>query len=233
MTELPSQPPEWRPLPRALVGLVLFMVGVEVLLMAGDMGFLGDRSLRQRVYLAGAFWAELFHGASPLYAAQPVTMFVSHALLHGGLLHLGMNCAVLLGLGRLISDRYGNRTVLPLFLLSALAGGLAFALLNVSPYPMVGASGAVFGFLGVWTAWDWHRHRAYGVSTRPVVMRAAALLLINVVFFFGLGGMIAWEAHLGGYLAGLLFGFWLEAELARVARRARAASRRGRAGPEP
>lgn len=221
-----------RPLPRALVALVLFMAVVELVLQAGDLGLIGDGMLRFRVYAAGAFWASLFHGAEPLFALQPVTMFVSHALLHGGLLHLAMNAAILLGLGRLIGGRYGDGAVLPLFLLSAIAGGLAFALINSSDIPMVGASGAVFGFLGVWTAWDWYRHRACGLSTQPVAMRAVGLLLINVLFYFGFGGMIAWEAHVGGYLAGLGFGAWLERSLARKAqnaeRRARAEARRDR-----
>jgi rhomboid protease GluP len=221
MTDPSPQRAQWRPMPRNLLALVLLIVGIELVLQAADLGMVGDQSLRLRVYVAGAFWSSLFHGQQPLFSLQPVTMFITHALLHGGILHLAMNMAILLGLGRLVSDRYGERTVLPLFLLSAIAGGATFALLNVSDIPMVGASGAVFGFLGVWTAWDWHRHRAYGVSTRPVVMRGVGLLLINVVFFFGLGGMVAWEAHLGGYLAGLGFGFWLERELARDGRSAR------------
>jgi rhomboid protease GluP len=218
--------PTWRPLPPALVTLVIVMVGIELLLQLADLGIVGDRSLRPRVYVLGAFWASLFHDTQPVFSLQPVTMFVSHAMLHGGLLHLGMNAAVLLGLGRLIGDRYGAGAILPLFLLSAIAGGAVFALLNVSDIPMVGASGAVFGFLGVWTAWDWHRHRAHGVSTRPVVMRGVVLVLINVLFFFGLGGMIAWEAHFGGYVAGLAFGAWLEREIAVGERRARADARR-------
>jgi rhomboid protease GluP len=226
----PTPDPTWRPLPRALVTLVMVMVGIELLLQLADMGIVGDRSLRPRVYVLGAFWASLFHDTQPVFSLQPVTMFVTHALLHGGLLHLGMNAAVLLGLGRLIGDRYGPGAILPLFLLSAIAGGAAFALLNVSDIPMVGASGAVFGFLGVWTAWDWHRHRAHGVSTRPVVMRAVVLVLINVLFFFGLGGMVAWEAHLGGYVAGLAFGAWLEREIASAERRARAEARRRERG---
>jgi rhomboid protease GluP len=216
------------PLPRALTGLVLAIVGIELLLQLADLGIVGDPSLRARVYVLGAFWAALFHGAEPIFALQPVTMFVTHALLHGGLLHLAMNMALLLGLGRLVGDRYGARAILPLFVLSAIAGGGLFALINVTSAPMVGASGAVFGFLGVWTAWDWRRHQAAGVSVRPVQMRALALVLVNVLFFFGLGGMIAWEAHLGGYLAGLAFGFWLESEIARTERRARAEARRAR-----
>lgn len=227
MTEADLHPPQ-RPLPRALVALVLFMVAVELLFQAAEIGLVGDGSLRYRVYAAGAFWAALFHGAEPLFSLQPVTMFVSHALLHGGLLHLAMNMAILLGLGRLIGERYGESAILPLFLLSAIAGGASFALINASDVPMVGASGAVFGFLGVWTAWDWHRHRAYGLSTSPVVRRALALILVNVVFLLGFAGDIAWEAHLGGYLAGLGFGWWLERLLAGRARRARAELRRGR-----
>ena len=229
MTQAEIHPPQ-KPLPRALVALVLFMVGVELVFQAAEIGIAGDGALRYRVYAAGAFWAALFHGAEPLFALQPVTMFVSHALLHGGLLHLAMNTAILLGLGRLVGERYGDGTVLPLFLLSAIAGGAAFALINATDVPMVGASGAVFGFLGVWTAWDWHRHRAHGLSPRPVATRAAALLLVNVLFFFGLGGAIAWEAHLGGYAAGLAFGWWLERTLATRARRARAEARSGRDG---
>lgn len=225
MTQAEIHPPQ-TPLPRALVALVLFMVVVELVFQIAELGLAGDGALRYRVYAAGAFWAQLFHGVDPLFALQPVTMFISHALLHGGILHLAMNMAILLGLGRLVGERYGPRTILPLFLLSAIAGGVTFALINASEVPMVGASGAVFGFLGVWTAWDWHRHRAYGLSPRPVATRAVALLLVNVLFFLGFGGSVAWEAHLGGYLAGLLFGWWLERTLVLRTRQARAEARR-------
>jgi rhomboid protease GluP len=118
--------------------------------------------------------------------------------------------------------------VLPLFLLGAIAGGAAFGALTRGAYPMVGASGAVFAFLGVWIAWDWRRHRAHGVSTGPVARRVAVLAGLNVVIYVGLGGMLAWEAHLGGFLAGLAVGFWLEGRLDRRVRAARAEERRRR-----
>jgi membrane associated rhomboid family serine protease len=90
---------------------------------------------------------------------------------------------------------------------------------------MVGASGAVFAFLGLWVVWDWRRHRAVGASTRPIWMRVGVLAALNLVFFLGLEGMVAWEAHLGGFLAGLAAGALFENRLARAARRARAAAR--------
>ena len=116
--------------------------------------------------MAGAFWASLLHGDTPLYAAQPVTMFLSHAFLHGSLLHMVMNMTILLALGRFTADHYGARAVLPVFALGAIGGGAVYGLLSAGAYPMVGASGAVFAFLGLWIAWDWRRHRASG-ALRP------------------------------------------------------------------
>ncbi|MER2510627.1 rhomboid family intramembrane serine protease [Amaricoccus sp.] len=228
MTVPERKPYVHKPLPRSLLTLFFVIAGVELLLTAADAGYVFDPSLRMRVLRSGAFWASLLHGAQPLYQAQPVTMFLSHALLHGGFLHMAMNMAVLLALGRFVGDRYGAGTILPIFFVGAVAGGAAFGLLSSSPAPMVGASGAVFAFLGVWTVWDYRRHRAAGVPASPVWRRVLVLIGINVVMYVGLGGMLAWEAHLGGFLAGLGYGVVLENRHA-AALRSRADSRRATA----
>ena len=199
-----------RPLPRELTWLAAAVAVAEVVLQLADRGLLFDPSLRGRLYMVGAFWSGLLRGAEPIFALQPFSMFVSHAFLHGGFLHMAMNLAVLLGLGRFASDRYGARIVLPTFLAGAVAGGAAFGLVSTSPLPMVGASGAVFAFLGVWIVADWRRLRARGASVRPVVTRVLTLAALNVAFHFALGGMLAWEAHLGGFLAGLACGVLFE-----------------------
>ena len=51
-------------------------------------------------------------------------------------------------IGKIILSRLGNSLSTVLFFLSAISGGLAFYLLNISNNPMIGASGAVFGFIG-------------------------------------------------------------------------------------
>ncbi len=230
MTVPERKPYVHKPLPRSLLALFFVIAGVELLLTAADAGYVFDPSLRMRVLRSGAFWVSLLHGAQPLYPAQPVTMFLSHALLHGGFLHMAMNMAVLLALGRFVGDRYGAGTILPIFFVGAVAGGAAFGLLSTSPAPMVGASGAVFAFLGVWTVWDYRRHRAAGVPAGPVWRRVLVLIGINVVMYIGLGGMLAWEAHLGGFLAGVAYGVVLENRHAAAAMRVRAEMRR--AAPE-
>jgi membrane associated rhomboid family serine protease len=190
-----------------LVGVIAVL---ELVLTLSDFGWLGGPGLRHATYRLGAFWASLLHGAAPIFPGQPVAMFFTHALLHGSFLHMAMNLAVLLALGRFTAERYGAGVVVPCFVLGAVAGGVAFGLISRAPYPMVGASGAVFAFLGIWTAWDWHRHRAAAASVSPVVRRVVVLAGLNALLFVGLGGLLAWEAHLGGFLAGLALGGWFE-----------------------
>lgn len=223
----------FKPLPRSLLLLVGAIALIELLLSAADAGLIADPTLRTRVLEAGAFWSPLLRGAVPAFALQPATMFVSHALLHGSFLHMAMNMAVLLALGQFVGDRYGGRTILPVFLIGAVAGGAVFGLLSASAVPMVGASGAVFAFLGVWTIWDLRRHRAAGVPAGPVWRRVLVLIGLNIVLYFGLGGMLAWQAHLGGFLAGIGCGLWLENRRDAQTMRLRAAARRAAAGSGP
>ncbi len=218
------------PMPPALLVLVAVIALIEVALSLADRGILFDPSLRSRVIVVGAFWASLLRGDTPLYAAQPVTMFLSHAFLHGGLLHMVMNMTILLALGRFTADHYGPRVILPVFCLGAIGGGAVFGMIADGSYPMVGASGAVFAFLGLWIAWDWRRYRQAGISTGPVLRRVGVLVLINVVTLIGLQGMLAWEAHLGGFLVGFACGIWMEGRLDRNERAARAEKRRQRQG---
>lgn len=217
-------------MPRALLALVGVIALIEIVLSLADQGILFDPSLRGRMLMAGAFWSSLLRGDQPLYAVQPVTMFLSHAFLHGSLLHMVMNMTILLALGRFVADRFGARTVLPVFCLGAIGGGAVYGLLASGPFPMVGASGAVFAFLGVWIAWDLRRYRTAGLSAGPVWRRIGVLVLINVVTLIGLKGMLAWEAHLGGFLVGLACGWYMEGRLERTEREARADARRQRQG---
>jgi len=223
--------PPHAPLPRGLVWLVGAIALIEIVLSLADRGLIFDPSLRPRLYAVGAFWSGLLHGGDPIFAAQPLTMFLTHALLHGGFLHMAMNMAILLALGKFAADRYGPVGVLPLFALGAIGGGAVFGLLAPGAHPMVGASGAVFAFLGLWIAWDWRRHRTHGAAVGPVMRRVLALAGINVLMYVALGGLLAWEAHLGGFLVGVLVGGWLEGRRAALDRAARAAARERRGGP--
>ena len=83
------------------------------------------------------------------------------------------------------------------------AGGLAFGLIGASPAPMVGASGGLFGLAGEWVVSE--VRAAAGRSARILrgVGLTALLVGLNGAAWVLQGGQLAWEAHLGGFLAGV------------------------------
>lgn len=187
---------------RVGLGIGLLCIAVEGLLSGGDAGLWGERYWRARVYENGAFWAGLLFDWRPNYAAQPGTMFLSYAFLHGGPWHLLGNMAALALLLRNLGARLDAARLLALWAGASVGGGLAFATLGPAPVPMVGASGALFGLAGAWLVWDAAALKTAGLSRRPVWRALLILVLLHPVLWLAQAGMLAWQTHLGGLLAG-------------------------------
>ncbi|MCL3882569.1 rhomboid family intramembrane serine protease [Marivita sp. GX14005] len=204
----PSRAPEPQPgAPGFLWALVGVMAAIEAVLSLSSAGMFGSGDLRWPAFALGAFWAPLLWDAAPaIYPGQTVLMFITYAFLHGGLLHLAMNSVVLLSLGKFIAAEIGARRTLLVLFAAAVTGAACFGLLSTSPAPMIGASGAVFGLIGLWQAMDYRARKQAGLTVQPVVMAILGLALANIVLFVILSGGLAWEAHLGGWIAGWLYG---------------------------
>ena len=206
-----TTPPPSNQCPEQQIGAPAFLwwiVGaiclVEFTLSAADAGFIGTSEWRWIAFTYGAFWQSLISGdALPMFSGQSVTMFVTYAFLHGGLIHLAMNSAVLLGLGKAVAGRVGRAKTTTILLLSAVGGAAAFGLISKSGTPMIGASGAVFGLLGVWQAWDYSARKQLNLPVTPVFSSVLGLVIVNVLLFVFMSGGLAWEAHLGGWLIGV------------------------------
>ena len=162
-----------------------------------------------------------------------VTSFVTHTLVHGDWVHLGLNAAWLVAFGGAVANRIGTVRFLLFFCLCAVAGAATFLAFNPGAMvPMVGASGAISGLMGatmrfLFTAVDGRGLAALredprsaplmplraALTDKRVVLVTVVFLVANILAVFGLGSVgesgIAWEAHIGGYFAGLLtFGFF-------------------------
>jgi membrane associated rhomboid family serine protease len=188
-----------------------------------------DTSLIPGVVLAGALTAvfiiyafsggmlDLAVSSQSIREGRIATLF-THMAVHAGFMHLWLNVTALVALSRLLVRRFGfgARVLLTsaaLLILSGLAGGLLF--LAINPYgtvPMVGASGAICGLLGLAARLD-PESRAL-VPLRSVAIGRALvdfakwnlvlfLALYVLVWMSGGAGGLAWEAHLGGFAVGL------------------------------
>lgn len=176
----------------------------ELVLLGADWGVWGSARWRPLAYTQGAFWAGLLYGWTPNFALQPVTMFVGYAWLHVGALHVVGNLLALLWLGPPIVVRRGNGGLIGLWLVAMVGGGAAFGLLTTSAAPMVGASGALFGLAADWLLAEVREAPRLGPQVLRGAGMIAALLALNALVWAMQGGQLAWETHLGGFLAGLV-----------------------------
>ncbi len=164
------------------------------------------------------------------FGAQIWTFF-TYALIHADLTHLGFNAIWLLAFGSPVARRFGALRFLAFFLVTVAAGALAHLITHAGErVVMVGASAAISGMMGAATRFafqpggslDFWRPRGVDPDHIPAAplwdaLRNPRVLTFLVVWFalnllFGVGSLsivgydqnVAWEAHVGGFAAGLL-----------------------------
>lgn len=146
---------------------------------------------------------DLFAQSNQAVAAGEWWRLFTPILLHAGLMHIVFNMYALWILGPQIERGVGSLPFAVAYLASAGAGGAFFFHLGDPLIPAVGASGAIFGLFGIWFNWAVRRrHTQHG---RYLLQQILVLLLINAAIPFLIPG-IAWEAHLGGLVAGFVIG---------------------------
>lgn len=192
-----------------LLCIVAICVLVELVLQGADHGLWGASRWRGLAYQNGGFWRGLLGTWRPNYPGQPALMFVSYGFLHGGALHLLVNMITLASLGRVVIERVGQWRFAAIYAASLLGGAAGFALLSSAVQPMVGASGALFGLAGLIIGWEYTARRRMRAPTGPVLRVTGLLVGLNLVMYWAMAGGLAWEAHLGGFLAGWGAGLWV------------------------
>ncbi|MGO4705874.1 rhomboid family intramembrane serine protease [Microvirga sp. 2MCAF38] len=153
---------------------------------------------------------------------------LTYALLHGSWTHVLLNCVWLAAFGTPLARRFGPARFLALAAVTAFVGAVLYVLMHAwQVLPLIGASGAVSGMMGA-AAWfmfappsfnaegrmnephERHRETLRGlIANRQVMLFLVIWIVINYfsdAFARPLGVTdvsIAWEAHLGGFFAGL------------------------------
>ncbi|MGP3533547.1 rhomboid family intramembrane serine protease [Microbacterium sp. RD1] len=134
-------------------------------------------------------------------------------LVHDGFWHVGLNMLALWFMGRSLEPLLGGARFLALYLLSALGGSVAVALLQPN-IPVVGASGAIFGLFGALLIIGRHLGANIRMIAILIVINFALPFVLALVSAIGTGSFagalqaiqISWQAHLGGLVAGALVG---------------------------
>jgi membrane associated rhomboid family serine protease len=205
--------------------VAVLLVGVQIV-----RGLLPDE-LDLTVLLALAFIPARYSGAAlelPGGYLTAVTSFVTYMIVHAGWLHLIVNLAWMLAFGSAVARRMGDLKFLLFSVLCGIAGAITHLLFHYGDMaPVVGASAAISGQMAGALRFIFRAKRLPGQNMpdflgAPLMSLGQTLsdkrILAFLVFWaalnasFGLGavniageqGSIAWEAHIGGFLCGLL-----------------------------
>jgi len=161
------------------------------------------------------------HLIHPGASGQPYTFTLATVLtsmfMHGGVLHLLGNMLFLWIFGDNVEDRMGHLRYLVFYLLCGTIAAFSHALISFfAPVPVLGASGAIAGVLGAYFV------LFKGATVRTLVILVVFITVVDlpVVLFLGIwfvyqvllglgaiggaGGGVAFWAHIGGFVAGLL-----------------------------
>lgn len=204
-------------LPAVLVVFVVLCVGMHIL-----RNSVFSTQLAEWVFVTFAYFPIRF---TPEYFTLDLPTLVSpvgHSFLHGDWTHLGMNMIWLVAFGAPVAYRLGALRAVLFWILTALGAVLLHTIIYYGDtVPLIGASGAVSGFLGGAARFGFRSNRRnpraglagplYGpldsLRQRGVVSFLAIWMILNFAFgsdLLGLSGgaSIAWEAHIGGLTTG-------------------------------
>ena len=212
-------------------GVLLALVALNVLFFMAIV-LVPGRAIQIVEFSAAVSPGRLLAGPGPnggwLGLLSPL---IAHMFVHASVAHLLFNMFMLLAFGAPITRRMGTENALQssrafaaasifltFYLLCGVAGALMYVAMHTNEFTLlVGASGGVSGLLGGLVRFAFNRSTLFGpenarispLTAPSVISWTVIVILLNLgtAIFGGAlagGAQIAWEAHIGGYIFGLL-----------------------------
>ncbi|MGV7219377.1 rhomboid family intramembrane serine protease [Bradyrhizobium sp. UFLA05-112] len=216
-------------LPRALTAYVALLVVIHLRVLLPPE--LENWTIDVFGFIPKRYDSSLLNLSIPGGTGAKVWTFVTYSLLHANLTHLGFNVLWLLPFGSALARRFGPVRFYLFLAMTAAAGALAHLLTHEhAVVPMIGASASVSGAMAAAIRFAFVRGSflSFSRSDADTAAKVPALPLsralrdgrvmgflavwfgVNIIFGIGAigvdteGATVAWQAHIGGFFAGLL-----------------------------
>ncbi len=184
-----------------IIGICVALFGLDVALsgganlsggfFGGSVGPLGEANLINAGFVARGEWWRI----------------ITSAFFHLGPIHLAFNMYVLYMYGQIAERMYGRFEFAAIYLLCAAGGSVLTILVDPRQFA-AGASGAIFGLVGLLFVVSRRHHAVLGGEARTMMAGIGSYLIFLLVFTF-LVPNISWTGHVGGLIVGALLGFLL------------------------
>ena len=223
----PTREPIFK-LPGVILWLLAIMVGVQLILTYFAVN--GDDETVKLVDVVFGFVPARYNQAHPrtlFELASLVWPFITHGFVHGNWVHLFFNGVWLMAVGSPLARRLGTPTFLAFYFVCGALAAATHLALNINSasagFPVVGASGAISGCMSAAIRVMLSGSARYFLGKSPGIGTLAPIwdrrIIVITVVFIGInalsgtpflqlpgtgGAAIAWQAHVGGFLAGLI-----------------------------
>ena len=185
----------------AIIAICVGLFGIDVILsggatlggglFGGGVGPLGESQLINAFAVRMGEWWRIF----------------TSAFFHLGPVHLAFNMYVLYMYGQIAERMYGHVEYAVIYLLCAAGGSVLTILVDPAQFA-AGASGAIFGLVGLLFVVSRRHHAVLGREARTMVAGIGSYLVFLLVFTFVVPN-ISWTGHLGGLIVGAVLGYLL------------------------
>lgn len=200
------------PLPPIVVALAVFLVGVELVFQAGEMGLAGGRAgigWRIAAVEQWGFYEPLFDWmvTNGIWRWDYMARFVTYPFIHGNMMHLVFVIVFLLALGKLVGEVFSPLAFVVIFFGAAIFGALVYGLVFDTRVALVGGYPAVYGLIGAYSFLLWVRLAGLGENRLMAFRLIAFLMGIQLIWALIMGGNQAWVADISGFVAGFGLSF--------------------------
>ena len=129
--------------------------------------------------------------------------------MHASITHAAFAGVILLAMGKMVAEAFGQWRMFVIFVTSGIGGALAYAVLINDPVPLVGSFPNVYGLIGGFTYVLWRNLSQMGENQYRAFMLIGFLMAFQLIFGLLFGGQKDWVADVAGFAVGFGLSFVL------------------------
>ena len=202
------------PLPPVVAALFLMILAIEALFALGARSLIGGPEAvgwRLAAIQRYGFSAELLDWMweTGLWPLEQVMRLVTYPFVHYGFTQALFAGVILLAMGKMVAEVFGQVAMLAVFVLSGIGGAIGFALLVPGATWLVGGFPPVYGLIGAFTYLLWRSLANVGANQSRAFTLIGILMGIQLMFGLLFGTDNTWVADLTGFATGFGLSFFV------------------------
>jgi len=201
-------------MPSVVIGLFVFIAGIEVIFVLGTMGILGDasaigwrNSAVSDYALTPAVLGWMLEQGQ--YPRELLIRFLTYSFVNGSTVGAAISIALLLAMGRMVGQVFSQLAVLALYLVSAVFGAIVFSLIAPETEWLFGSFVGIYGLIGAYSFINWVALRAGHGPQAQAFTLIAMLMGVQLLFGIFFGGNSTWIADLAAFVVGFGLSFFM------------------------